>query len=216
MTAKKKLTNLPTDLEFNPVKRKLSDLVEFENNPRTVTKERRQLLIDSLQKFNLAKPLTINTDGSVVAGNQRLSVLMELMPPETEIWCMVPSRELTKAEADEYNLVDNIEVGEWDKGILVERFDIDMLSSIGFHDFELADIGFSMDGFERPSFAAPKDEEEAKPNAQYFYIEYYGNEQRFNTLVEMLGDAMKTSHEVDPEAFAAMVAQYVANKAEQS
>jgi len=128
--------------EFNPERRKLSDLVEFPDNPRILTPERRQFLIDSVNENGRTNPPIINTDNTVIGGNQRLEVFMELFGPDQEIWVMVPPRKLTKNEAEKLNLRDNVSIGKWDGDIIVEKYDVEYLRGIGFEDFELLDMGY--------------------------------------------------------------------------
>ena len=58
-------------------KRKLSELKNFEGNPRQATERQVQDLDKSLIRFNLADPLIINTDNEVIGGNFRLKLLLE-------------------------------------------------------------------------------------------------------------------------------------------
>lgn len=54
-------------------KRKTSELKSFEGNPRQASEKEIKDLDKSLERFNLASPLVINTDGTVIGGNFRLS-----------------------------------------------------------------------------------------------------------------------------------------------
>lgn len=110
--------------------RKLSDLKGWDNNPRKITPERREELKNSLEQRGNFEPLVINIDGTVIAGNQRLSTLAELGVEEVEV--VVPERELTEKEVKEIGLISNRHVGDWDKELLKE-FTIE-LQDLGYDD----------------------------------------------------------------------------------
>jgi len=114
-------------LEWYNEKRKVKDLVPYEFNPRKLTEDRKQLLINSINKFNLAEVPAVNTDNIIIAGHQRIKVLMELGRGDEMIDVRVPNRSLSNSEFKEYNLVSNIPVGFWDVDVLQEHFaDIDI------------------------------------------------------------------------------------------
>jgi len=56
-------------------RRKLKDLKGFEGNPRKASEKEVEDLTRSIDRFDLADPLVINTDGEVIGGNFRLSIL---------------------------------------------------------------------------------------------------------------------------------------------
>ena len=103
--------NIIAPLEWSNEKRKVKDLVPYEFNPRKLTEERKQLLINSIEKFNLAEVPAVNTDNIIIAGHQRIKVLMELGRGDEYIDVRVPNRSLTELEFKEYNLTSNIPVG---------------------------------------------------------------------------------------------------------
>jgi DNA modification methylase len=122
------------ELEWVTEKRKVNDLIELEINPRKITEAKRQKLIDSLQKFNLAEIPAINTDNKVIAGNQRLKALQMAGRGEELIDVRVPNRKLTDKELKEYAIISNSHAGEWDFDIL----------EMEFADIDLGDIGIDM------------------------------------------------------------------------
>ena len=114
-------------LEWHNEKRKVKDLVPYEYNPRILTEEKKQRLIKSLEKFNLAEVPAINTDNKIIAGHQRVKILMQLDRGEEMIDVRVPNRELTEEEFKEYNITSNVPAGFWDVDVLEEHFaDIDL------------------------------------------------------------------------------------------
>ena len=114
-------------LEWYNEKRKVKDLVPFEFNPRKLTEEKKQLLINSIEKFNLAEVPAINLDNIIIAVHQRIKVLMEIGRGEEDIDVRVPNRILTEKEFKEYNITSNVPIGFWDVDVLEEHFqDIDL------------------------------------------------------------------------------------------
>jgi DNA modification methylase len=112
-------------------KRKVKDLKPFPNNPRRGTKDQEERLRASLEKFGTAEPLVVNTDGVVIGGNFRKSILVKMGIKEVDV--MIPSRPLNEQEALELNLRLNRNTAEWDFDIL-SGFDENLLKEIGFED----------------------------------------------------------------------------------
>ena len=133
---KKKVTN--GILEWHNEKRVPSSLVPMSYNPRKLTDKQRKDLESSLKKFNLVEIPAINTDGQIIAGHQRVAVLLSLGRDES-IDVRVPNRKLTKEEVDEYNIRSNKNTGEWDMDLLVLNFDPVKLLDWGFDRKELDD-----------------------------------------------------------------------------
>lgn len=118
-------------------KRKIEELKPFPGNPRRADEKEWEQLSKSIEKFDLADPLVINTDGTVIGGNFRLKILKEKGVKEVDV--RVPSRKLTRKEAEELNLRLNKNQGEWDEELLA-NFDEDMLKDIGWSEEELDEI----------------------------------------------------------------------------
>ena len=125
---------------WKTVKRKVSDLIPYEKNPRKINEKQMKDLKRSLRKYNLAELPAINLDGVVIAGHQRIKALHLLGRGDEEIEVRIPNRQLTEAEFKDYLIVSNKSGGSWDFQGLAENFDIDALSLAGFEDDELGDI----------------------------------------------------------------------------
>ena len=119
-------------ISWKTERRKLSDLVPFEHNPRQLTKKQYKDLKQSLQKFNLAEIPAINIDNQIIAGHQRIKILLQLSKNGQTIDVRVPSRKLTKKEVEEYNIRSNKNTGEWDWDIMANNFDVEDLLDWGF------------------------------------------------------------------------------------
>lgn len=127
------------DLEWTTEKRKVNDLVPFPNNPRTITADKKAKLERALKKFNLAEIPAINTDNTIIGGNQRVSILMDIGRGDESIDVRVPNRKLTELEVKEYAIISNTHAGEFDFDIIDEFFS----------DVDFEDIGFDIPEFEK-------------------------------------------------------------------
>ncbi len=127
-------------LEWRTERRKVKDLIRYEKNPRTLSEIQLDGLKRSLKKFNVAELPCINTDGTLVAGNQRVLVLSLLGRGEEEIEVRVPNRPLTEAEFRDYLLTSNRSGGSWDFEKLAAEFDLGELLTAGFDSLDLSNI----------------------------------------------------------------------------
>ncbi len=126
------------ELKWETKKVKVKDLIQLEINPRKITEEKKQKLIESLKKFNLAEIPAVNTDMKIIGGNQRVAALILMGREDEEIDVRVPNRELTDVEMKEYVITSNTHAGE---------FDFDILDS-DFADIDFSDIGFDINGLD--------------------------------------------------------------------
>ena len=127
-------------LVWRTERRKVKDLIRYGKNPRKLTDSQLEGLKRSLNKFNVAELPCINTDGTLVAGNQRILALSLLGREEEEIEVRVPNRPLTKAEFRDYLLTSNRSGGTWDYEKLASDFNIDELLLAGFESQDLSFI----------------------------------------------------------------------------
>ena len=127
-------------LIWHTEKRKVSDLIPNEKNPRTMSQKQIEDLKKSLKKFNLVELPAIDTNNKVIVGHQRLMVLALLGRSEEEIEVRVPNRKLTRKEYDQYLLTSNRVHGDWDWEKLAASFDTDMLLASGFDDIDLSHL----------------------------------------------------------------------------
>jgi DNA modification methylase len=127
-------------LEWRTERRKVKDLVPYKDNPRTLSATQLEGLKRSLKKFNLAELPAINTDGTLVAGNQRVLALSLLGRGDEEIEVRVPNRSLTEAEFRDYLLTSNRSGGSWDFEKLAQEFNLQELLTAGFDSIDLSNI----------------------------------------------------------------------------
>ena len=133
------LTPQPLPPNLKIIERIISDLNAAEYNPRELTKQDRQDLEASLNKFGLVDPIIVNTypgrENIIVGGNQRVKLWSEFGHTT------VPTLEVYVNEADEreLNVRLNKNTGRWDWELLTSNFDISDLVAWGFDKGDLVD-----------------------------------------------------------------------------
>ena len=119
------------------IKKKVSDLMPSDYNPRTITDEAIGRLTKSLAELGNLQPITWNArTGRIVGGHQRLKCYQAMGKKEVEVWAVDLSEDKEKAA----NLALNKLAGEFDPlrlKDLVEQLDT------GGMDLEIT--GFSME-----------------------------------------------------------------------
>jgi len=120
-------------------KRRVIDLIPYKNNPRTISDEDKKQLKKSLKKFNLVEIPAVNTDGTILAGHQRIMTLLQLGRYDEEIDVRVPEKKLSEKEVAEYNIRSNKNKGEWDWSKLVESNELPELLDYGFESSDIID-----------------------------------------------------------------------------
>ncbi len=126
---------MPKPLNWTTQPRKLSDLKGLPNNPRKITEAGKAQLLGFLDEFNLVDIPSINTDNTVISGNQRLNILLEVHGGDYVIDVRVPNRKLTATEVKRLALALNVHQGEFDLDILALEFD----------DIDLSEFGIEFD-----------------------------------------------------------------------
>ena len=142
-------------------KRKVSDLITYEKNPRTLSEEQKEHLAESFRRFNYVELVAINTDGTIISGNQRIKILNYLGRSDEEIEVRLPNRSLSKKEFEEYLLRANKNSGSWDFSMLKE-FDTEFLLDIGFNNNDLTEIWDDVLELEDDDFNTVQAMEESK------------------------------------------------------
>lgn len=144
-------------------KRKVSDLIPCDFNPRQLSEKQFNDLAKSLERFNVVEIPAIDADDTIIAGHQRVHVLEVLGRGDEDIDVRVPNRKLSEKEYKEYNLRSNKNTGSWDYDILLNEFEEAMLFDVGFTEDELAgfDVGEPMGG-ETDEDEVPEPPEEPK------------------------------------------------------
>lgn len=152
--AKKKAKELETDIEFRTEKRKIRDLIPYEYNPRTITRKQYKDLERSFNKFGYVELVAINEDNTILAGHQRICLMMDLGWGDKEIEVRVPNRHLTEAEFKDYLIVSNVTGGDFDYDLLANHFDCQDLLASGFEEKTL------LQNFEIPGFGETDEDDQ--------------------------------------------------------
>lgn len=126
-------------LTWRTEQRRIRDLVPWDGNPRKITNEQKEKLAASLGEFGVVEIPVVNTDNRLIAGHQRVAVLIAQGRGEEMIDVRVPDRALTERECQKYNSVSNRHSGEfdWEKLAKMER---ELLMEIGFTNKEIQKI----------------------------------------------------------------------------
>lgn len=179
-------------LQWTTEKRKVSELVPADYNPRQMTDSEKKDLLASIEEFDQVVPIVINTDGRLIGGHQRCKVYLDLGIEEVEV--RVPNRKLNLEEERRLNLRLNKNTGHWDFEKL-GQFDIETLLDIGFGDEELSFIWDDVDTLDDGH-----DEKEALKNIKETSI-VTGDIYELGTHKLMCGDS------TDPEQVKTLVGE---------
>jgi ParB-like chromosome segregation protein Spo0J len=155
--------NQSSALKWTTEQRKVAELIPLPYNPRKLTDKQRKDLEGSLAKFNLVEIPAINKDNSILAGHQRVMILVALGRGEELIDVRVPNRKLTDGEVKEYNIRSNKNSGEWDVELLKENFDLNELLGWGFTHQEFNDLGLVIPDFQPVSIDEQPRLDQKKP-----------------------------------------------------
>lgn len=93
------------------------DIKEFLGNPRKVKKKGLENLKASIEAYGNFGILVIDEQNRIIAGNQRLKVIIELYGKDYEVECK-KLYGFSDAELKAINIKDNTHAGEWDLDLL--------------------------------------------------------------------------------------------------
>lgn len=126
------------------VKKKLSELKPYENNPR-INDEAVDDVAESIRQCSYIAPIVIDEDGVILAGHTRYKALKKLGYQECEV---VVVSTLTDEQKKKYRLYDNktAEMASWDqKKLSAELCDV----AFGGYDFGQPETALPADGAEK-------------------------------------------------------------------
>ena len=111
---------------------KISDLKEYEHNPRKITDKLLEKLATHIKEDGYHQRIIVDNDHTIIGGHQRKKALyMAGYDEDTEIEVLMPNRKLSAEEVDRLNIRDNLSFGDYDFDILTDRFDMEDLVSFG-------------------------------------------------------------------------------------
>ena len=123
---------MSSEIQWHTEKKKLKDLKELENNPRTISPRAYEQLQNALKIGNF-KPLIADIDGVILGGNQKYKALLEKHGEDYEVEVSIPERKLTEEEKKDVVILDNKHMGEDDPDVLADEFAAS-LEKFGFVD----------------------------------------------------------------------------------
>jgi len=130
--------NMPkTKLAWSTETRRVADLKHWGKNARKISKQKLELLKEKIVARGFHDVIVVDTDNTILSGNQRKHCLTELHI--TDVTVLVPNRPLTEDERDKVAIESNLHDGTWDFSKL-KAFSIDLVSNIGFNDMDLSKI----------------------------------------------------------------------------
>ena len=138
-------------LKWETVQRKVSELIPYDFNPRSITAEKKAELKQSLEEFDLVEIPVIDFDDIIIAGHQRIEALFVLGRKDELIDVRFPNRKLTEYEFKKYMLVSNKHAGFYDFSEVAEHF----------ADFDLEEFNTKNDEFifEKPKILEPEEDD---------------------------------------------------------
>lgn len=130
-----------TPIKWHTANIKLSQLKEYPDNPRKITKEMMDKLVAHIKEDGYHQRIIVDSDYTIIGGHQRKKALyMAGFDDDTEIEVLMPNKKLTPKEIDRLNIRDNLAFGEYDFEVLTQRFDMDELLSFGMDEDILTPI----------------------------------------------------------------------------
>ena len=119
-------------------RRKLSDLIPWERNPRTINNAQAERLVDSVETFGQVETLAIDCRNNILNGHQRASVLAGQHGMDYEVDVRVANRVLTERERQQLTVyLHRGTTGAWDFEELANSFVFEDLVTWGFAPYEL-------------------------------------------------------------------------------
>lgn len=142
------------------VEKKISELKEYENNPRH-NDEAVEAVAESIQQFGFKVPIVIDSNGVIIAGHTRRKAAVKL--GLDSVPCIIAD-DLTPEQIQAFRLADNktAELAEWDFEALEKElaeltaFDVDM----SLFGFDIDNVDINIDAFFED--AEPKEKEPKK------------------------------------------------------
>lgn len=110
----------------------ITKIKENPNNPRKISKDSYEKLLNSIKEFPQMlelRPLVIDKENMVLGGNMRLKALKELGYKDVPV---IMADKLTDEQKKRFVVVDNLPFGEWDFDLLGNNYGMDELEAYGF------------------------------------------------------------------------------------
>jgi hypothetical protein len=168
--------------------RKVSELKELERNPRKITEEAFERLVERINKRGFHDVIKLDTEDNILSGNQRRKALVRAGIEEVNT--LTPNRKLTAEEKKAIVVESNRSDGFFDFDILSADYNSEELAELGFSARELDMVDFpELDGVDFMEEADP--EEQKKYELIFSSIDDY---KEFSNL------ARKIQNDIYPES----------------
>ena len=109
----------------------ISEVKPNPNNPRSITEEKFNQLVQSIKDFpqmlNL-RPLILDSENVVLGGNMRLRACLAAGLTKVPV---IQAEDLTEEQKKEFIIKDNVSFGSWDWDALANEWDSDKLNPWG-------------------------------------------------------------------------------------
>lgn len=137
-------------ITWKTVTRKVSELEEWQDNPRVITEHAFNQLVESLQQDGYHHRIMITQDNLIIGGHQRKRALLAAgLLPETQIEVLQAEQALTPEQFARLNIRDNLGYGQ---------FDFDKLANM-YTEIQLLEWHFPKDGLPGMDFNLDDDDD---------------------------------------------------------
>jgi len=167
------------------MKKKLSELRLWENNPRGIKKEDFERLKKQIKELGLYKSFVITPDGEILGGNMRFRACQELGIKEVPVSVVKPKNEAQKLA---YSLSDNDRAGYYEEDQLAELI-LKYKDDFNIEDFKI-DLGQPINLQELIDRYQPVEEDEI-PAVEEVAISKLGEAYQLGRHRLMCGDSTK-------------------------
>lgn len=188
---------------------KIDQLVNWDINPRQISKEEFDSLKKSIKKdpnfLKVNKPITYldreTNKYIVIAGNMRFRVAKELGYKELECDVMDDvyneDGSLKKKLIKNRGLKHNVEYGKYDKDLLANNFDLEDLQEFKDLDFEIGNIFFNIESLDDPEIIPDEKEINLPNNERAFTNQTFNLSMRQDKIIKDALNLAKSSENLD-------------------
>jgi hypothetical protein len=179
---------------------KLSSIKPNPQNPRVIKDEKFKRLVQSIQGFPAMmaiRPIVVDENNIILAGNMRMKALQELGHKEVPAEWVKKVDELTDEQKQEFMMKDNASSGEWDWDLLANNFEAEQLQAwnIDIPNWNVAGLNWNGQG---------EDVDEgltANPTAKNEVLQYniiFNDRLEYGTWMDFIQELKKKNQ--DPDA----------------
>lgn len=148
---------------MNIIEKKITEIKEYENNPRNNEKAV-EFVAESIKQFGFLVPILIDKDNIIIAGHTRLKAAKALNIKKVP--CIMAD-DLTEEQVKAFRLADNkvAEKANWDFELLrqeIEQIDGFEMESFGFPTLE----SINLDGYAQNDEVDPEEYTEEEPKKE--------------------------------------------------